>query len=213
MKNKDLIKIWNQVPPNYYEKEIARNLLKRYWHTLKVSTFRKLTKNLRPKKILDVGCASGRMANEVSKIFPEAKISAIDAYSKTINYGKKKYPHINFSVEDAHKLSFKSSTFDLVICYEVIEHVVDPKRVLAEIRRVMKKNGRALVVMDSGNWLFRIVWFISENTISRVWQGAHLHPFKHRELENAIKKVGFKIVNKHFSHFGMEVSFYLKNIK
>lgn len=207
---KELVKIWNQVPADYYEKGIKSNILKRHWHTLKINTFQRLISKLNPKTILDVGCASGRMANEVSKIFPKAKISAIDIYSNAINFGKKKYPNINFKLSDAHKLPFKKNSFDLVICYEVIEHVIDPGKVLAEIKRVLKPNGRAIVAMDSGNWLFRIIWFISEKTISKVWQGAHLHPFKHIELEKEIKKATLKIIKKKFSHYSMEVSFLLK---
>jgi len=207
---KELKNIWNQVPANYYEKEIAKNYLKRYWHTLKVDTFQKLTAKLNPKTILDVGCASGRMANEISKIFPRARITGVDAYKRAVEFGKKAYPHINFKLADAHKLPFKTSSFDFVVCYEVIEHLIDPLVALKEMKRVLKKDGRAIVAMDSGNWLFRIVWWISEKTISKVWQNAHLHPYRHTELEKVIKQAGFKIIKRHFSHFSMEVSFLLK---
>ncbi|HSX48994.1 MAG TPA: class I SAM-dependent methyltransferase [Candidatus Saccharimonadales bacterium] len=207
---KQLVKIWNQVPPDYYQKEIAKNPLKRFWHTEKVDTFKKLTKGKNFKNILDVGCASGRMANEISKIFPNAKMTGVDAYGKAIEYGKKTYPNIKFRVADAHKLPFKANSFDLVICYEVIEHLTNPLKALQEMKRVLKKDGLAIITMDSGNILFRIVWWVSENTISSVWQNAHLHPFKHTELEKVIKKSGLKIVKKQFSHFSLEVSFVTK---
>lgn len=207
---KQLVKIWNQVPVDYYQKEIANNHLKRFWHTEKVNTFKKLIKGRKFKRILDVGSASGRMANEISKIFPEAKITGVDAYKRAIDYGNRVYPHIQFKVADAHKLPFKSGIFDLIICYEVIEHLVDPLTALKEMKRVLSKDGRLIVAMDSGNWLFRIVWWISEKTISSVWQNAHLHPYKHRELEKVIKESGLKIVRKRFSHFSMEVSFLLR---
>ncbi len=210
LNQKQLTKIWNQVPADYYETEIAKSFLKRHWHTLKVNTFKELTIDLKPKTILDDGCASGRMANEVSKIFPKAKVSAVDVYQKALDFGKKNYKHIKLRKADAHKLPFRANTFDLVINYEVIEHLVNPEKALQEMKRVVKKNGRVIVAMDSGNWLFRIVWWISEKTISKVWQGAHLHPFKHQELETLIKKVGFKILEKRFSHYGMEVSFLLE---
>ena len=205
-----LQKIWDQVPANYYEHEIAKNPVKRLWHTLKVLNFKKLTQNKNPKNILDVGCASGRMANEISKFFPQSRITAVDVYRKAIEFGQKAYPQINFKVADAHKLPFKSNSFDLVITYEVIEHLAHPLKALTEMKRVMKKNGNAIIVMDSGSVLFRIVWWISEKTVSRVWLGAHLHPYKHDELQMVIKKAGFKILKKHFSHLGMEVSFVLK---
>lgn len=210
MNNKSLIKIWNQVPADYYQKETKRSPLKHYWHAQKIQNFKELVGKKQFKRILDVGCASGFMTNEISKIFPKTKIVGVDAYSKAVNYGKKIYPHIEFLVSDAHKLPFSRNSFDLVICYEVIEHLLDPESALQEIKKVLQKNGTAIVAMDSGNWLFRIVWWISEKTISRVWQRAHLHPYHHSELEKLIKKSGFKIHKKYFSHFGMEVSFVLK---
>ena len=42
--------------------------------------------------------------------------------------------------------------------------------------------GVFILAMDSGSWLFRVVWFIWENTTGKVWKGAHLHPFNHEQL-------------------------------
>ena len=150
------------------------------------------------------------MTNEISKVFPKSKIVGIDTYPAAIAYGKKRYPHIKFLVGNAHKLPFPSNSFDLIVCYETIEHLTSPKKALSEIRRVMKKSGVAIVTMDSGSFPFRIVWWFWEKTYGKVWQGAHLHPFHHTELESIIKKSGLKINKKHFSHFGMEVSFVVR---
>ena len=152
------------------------------------------------------------MANRVSKIFPESQITGVDVYPAAVNFANIKYPHINFLVTDAHKLPFNNNTFDLVICYETIEHVIEPKIILQEIKRVTKKDGRVIIAMDSGNLLFRMIWPVWEKTFGRAWQGAHLHPFHHNDLEKVIQEAGYKIIRKHFSHLGMEVSFLLKKV-
>lgn len=46
-----------------------------------------------------------------------------------------------FRNEDLEKQTFKSSTFDIVITLDVMEHVYDPKRVFSEIARTLKKDG------------------------------------------------------------------------
>lgn len=208
--HKQLKKIWQQVPADYYQQGIKNNLFQYLWHTRKLQIFKKLTKGRKYRKILDVGCASGLMTNKVAKQFPGSQIFGVDVYQKAIKYAKLKYPHINFIVADAHILPFQSSTIDLLICYETVEHVLDPVQALKEIRRVIKKGGYALVAMDSGSLLFRIVWWFWEKTKGSVWQNAHLHPFHNHDLEHLIKKAGFKILKKQFSHLGMEVSFLLK---
>lgn len=210
MLNKKLSKLWYQVPADYYEQSTKNNILQWFWHSQKVDNFKRLVDKSHFNNILDVGCASGFMANKVSQIFPDSQITAIDVYQPTISYGKKHYPHIKFLVGDAHQLPFRGNSFDLVICYETVEHVEKPEQVLKEIKRVMKKNGRAIIAMDSGNLLFRLVWWFWEKTGGKAWQNAHIHPYHHQELEEIIKNAGFKIVKKHFSHLGMEVSFLLK---
>lgn len=209
-KNKKLEDIWNQVPTDYYEKGVKENILQRIWHTKKLYAFKQIANGVKCKRVLDIGCAGGTFTNNVSQVFPQAKITGIDVYSRAIKYGKKEYPHINFILADAQNIPFKDKSFDLVICYETIEHLINPLGALKEIRRVLKNDGVALIAMDSGSLLFRIVWWFWEKTKGKVWKDAHIHRLSHNDLETAIKKAGFKIRLKHFSHLGMEVSFVLK---
>lgn len=153
-KSKKIEDIWNQVPPDYYEKGVKTNIFQRIWHTKKLSTFKQIVNGIKCKRVLDVGCAGGTFTNNVSRIFPQAKITGIDIYSRAIEYGKKGYPHINFICADVHNIPFRNRAFDLVICYETIEHLIDPLEVLKEIKRVLKKDGVALIAMDSGSVFF-----------------------------------------------------------
>ncbi|QQG43461.1 MAG: class I SAM-dependent methyltransferase [Candidatus Daviesbacteria bacterium] len=209
-KEKTLTAIWQQVPADYYDQGMQNNFLQFIWHRQKWTFFRKLMEGVKFKLILDVGCASGTFTNRLTELFPQAKIYGVDAYSSAIKFAQKKYPHLNFLKADAHQLPFKQNSFDLVICYETIEHVVDPLQVLRQMHRILKKDGLAILAMDSGNLMFRTIWWFWGKTKGRVWEGAHLHPFHHDHLEEIVQKSGFKIQQKKFSHFGMEVVFVLK---
>ncbi len=149
------------------------------------------------------------MISEIAQVYPHARYFGIDVYDKAIASAKKKYSHINFNVASAQELPFKNNYFDLILFYETIEHVENPAKCLKEIKRVLNKNGNLIVAMDSGSLLFKVVWFVWENTKGRVWKNAHLHPFHHQELEQLIRKANFKINEKIFSFFGMEVTFIL----
>lgn len=210
MKNHRLYNIWNQVPVTYYQQGIKNNIFQWIWHTHKINIAKKLLKELNFKNCLDVGCASGYMVSEIAKAYLDRKYFGIDVYDKAIEYAKSMYPDIKFLVASADKLPFPSSSFDLIICYETIEHVENPRATLKELRRVLDEDGRLILAMDSGSFLFRIIWFIWEHTKGRVWQGAHLHPFQHNKLERLLSLSGFKIDKKIFSHFGMEIIFILK---
>src|SRR3989344_5375909 len=199
---KRLNQIWAQVPVDYYDKGFAKNPLQRLWHTQKLKQVIKLLPR-NAKNILDVGCSSAVLTEKISKHLPKSKITGVDSYKKAIDFAKVKYPHIKLLVADVHNLPFENQTFDLVICTETLEHVIDPKRALLEIKRVLAKNGKAIISMDSGSLLFRIVWYFWTKTKGRVWQNAHLHQFNAKLLEALIRKAGFKITKKVYSHLGM----------
>ena len=208
---KKLKEIWAEVPPDYYFK---LNFLQNLWHEWKWLVIKYLvSKNGKaPKTILEVGCNAGHLSGLLHTIFPKAKITGIDVYDEPIIEAKKRYRGITFKIADAHTLPFADRSFDLVVCSETIEHVVDPGKVLHEISRVLNKNGEALVEMDSGSLLFRVIWW-GWTTFGKgiVWKNAHLHPFTARELEGLIRSNGFTIDQKTFSHFGMAVSFLVSN--
>lgn len=204
-----LYEVWDQVPVDYYQSGVKKSFLQKLWHKRKLDLAKKILEKQKFNNCLDVGCASGYMVSEISRVFPNALYHGVDSYDKVIEYGKKKYPHIKFKVANAEKLPFKAQEFDLIICYETIEHITKPLKALEEMKRILKKGGRLILTMDSGSLLFRIVWYFWENTKGRVWKGAHLHPFHHEELTDLIKKAGFKINKKFFSHLGMEVTFVL----
>jgi ubiquinone/menaquinone biosynthesis C-methylase UbiE len=113
----------------------------------------------KPQEILDIGCGTGHLANEIKKIYPSANITGIDISKKAITIGKKKYKQITLLQGDAEKnLPFASVHFDLVISGEHIEHLQDPDTYLSEINRVMKKDGILLLTTPNlGYWASRIL--------------------------------------------------------
>lgn len=211
MKNIKHNHIIEQVPPDYYQTGVKKNMLQRIWHINKLIEVLKETKNFKTlSNVLDVGCASGWFVSEISKRYPEANYYGIDIYDKGIKYANKMYPHIKFSLADAHQIPYKNNLFDLVICTEVLEHVDDPKAVLLEIKRVLKKGGKAIIELDSGSPLFSIVWFLWRKSKGSVWDEAHVHSFNSKKLEKMSLDCGFKILKKRKFNLGMAMIFTLE---
>lgn len=199
--------IWNEVPVDYYQKGVLKNPLQAKWHFGKL---RRITRIITESKkghssILDVGCASGWFLNEIAKQFPSALCTGVDVYEDAIAYGKKMYKHLNLQTADGHKLPFKDESFDIVICCEVLEHVVDPGVVLSEIKRVLKKDGVAVIEMDSGNFLFKLAWYFWTHVRHGVWEHAHIQVFDAKKLATDIKKAGFTIEKTKYFNFYMAV--------
>ena len=211
MNKAELEKIWSQVPVDYYEKGIVRNLGQRYWHKQKFLVIKKLLADFFPGKILDIGSNGGGLTAKIANLFPKAKTVGIDVYEKSVFHASSLHPNITFLVADGRNLPFKNNHFDLILCLETLEHVVDPNKTLLEIKRCLTKNGRAVISMDSGNLLFRIIWFFwIRFGKGRVWRGSHLTHFNKKILKEIILKNGFLIEREIVSHFGMAVTLQLK---
>lgn len=207
----DLEEIWEQVPPDYYQNSIETNFLQRMWHTKKLKIIAKLMgaeKNI-SKNVLDVGCASGWFLSEFALRYPKAVFAGVDVHKKAIDYGKKRYKNLKLICSDAHSLPFSNGSFDVIICAEVLEHVENPKKVLKEIKRVLSKDGIAIIEMDTGNFLFRLVWYWWTHLRRGVWRNSHIHTFNTKILEDMIKHSGFNIKQKKVFNYSMAVIFKL----
>ncbi len=97
---------------------------------------------IRQKKVLDLGCGSGYGSFELIKLGAK-KVEAVDISSKAINYAKKNYHHKNlfFRVADATSIPFPDNSFDVIVSFEVIEHIKNYQMFIKEAFRVLKKPG------------------------------------------------------------------------
>lgn len=214
MKNHDksFEEIWHQVPPDYYQHGVQKNILQRIWHINKLSFVTQVIKseNNNPRNILDVGCASGWFLAQLKKEFRGSEAFGIDVYGKAIDYGKKIYKNIHLKKADAHKIPFPGNSFDVIVCCEVLEHVENPEQVIREMKRVLRRNGTLVVEIDTGNWLFKLVWYFWTNLRKGVWRDSHIHIFNTERLKKLFVKNGLKMNQIQFFNFSMAVIFTLK---
>lgn len=183
------------VPPGWYYFSIKENFLQRYWHKRRFEEIAKLTEpaNL----VLDVGCADGMFTNEICKKAKAKKVIAIDVLKHEIAWAKKHWQNnkkITFKVADAHKLPFKTASFDAAFSLEMLEHVFEPVTVLKEIRRVMKKGAYAVFLVPSDSNLFKLVWFFWTLYRGRIWKDTHIQTYRKDYLVTVCKNSGFKVV-------------------
>ena len=119
---------------NYYQK--ARNAILSS-QSDEIHLLIELGKNA--KRILDIGCGEGTRLFLVSG--KKAKGIGVDISEKAIRLAGRQYPQFNFCVADSSRLPFASNTFDLVYSAFVLEHVLDPEKIINEAIRVTKSGG------------------------------------------------------------------------
>jgi len=104
-------------------------------------------------QVLEVGCGSGYILNLIDK----GELHGIDLSNAAITWAKDKLKHKpnvkHLSVQPAEKMTFPDNSFDVVFCSEVIEHVPDPQKLLAEIFRVAKPDARIVITFPNEGFI------------------------------------------------------------
>ena len=93
-----------------------------------------------PKKVLEVGSRSAINQEDICNLRP------LLVQSQYLGVDMQKGPGVDL-VADATQLPFPDQSFDLVMCFETLEHADNPWKIVAEIERVCKKNG--IIILSS----------------------------------------------------------------
>lgn len=107
--------------------------------------------NLSKAKVIDVGCGSGIFSNLAASMNYQVLGMDISHNAvKVLNKRYKKNKNLKFLQATAEKIPARSKSADLILCFEVLEHLVNPSVSLSEIHRVLKDNGLAIISVP--NW-------------------------------------------------------------
>jgi SAM-dependent methyltransferase len=99
----------------------------------------------RDRDVLDAACGVGYGSAEVGRV--ARRVLGVDVDPEAVAYARSRYaaPNVEFAVMDLASLPLDDESFDTVCAFEAIEHVSAPEAVLAEVARVLRRDG-ALVV-------------------------------------------------------------------
>ncbi|MCC5964392.1 MAG: 3-demethylubiquinone-9 3-O-methyltransferase [Rhodobacteraceae bacterium] len=149
------------------------------------------------RDVLDLGCAGGFMAEAlddrgatVTGIDPAADaIAAARAHAAQHGRG------IRYDVGVGENLPYPDASFDAVVCVDVLEHVQDLSRVLAEVTRCLRPGGLFLFDTINRNLLARLATItVAEDILRLLPKGTHDPSMfiKPAELRAAMQTAGLE---------------------
>jgi arsenite methyltransferase len=150
------------------------------------------------ERLLDIGCGPGFVCAELAAaVGREGAVAGVDASTSMLALARRRLAdHSNVSLReaDAVRLPFDDASFDGAVSTQVYEYVADIDAALAELARVLKPGGRALV-LDT-DWP-SICWHSSDpERMTRVlaaWDEHLAHPALPRVLSSKLRASGFRI--------------------
>lgn len=143
-------------------------------------------------KILDIGCNYGSLIFNLYSLGYK-NVFGIEIDKDSIEKGKIFYPEIsnNLITHKAGIIPFETGVFDIVLMFDVIEHVPDIDNFLKnEVHRVIKKDG--IFIFQTPNKPMNIIWVYIDNLSFNVkWWEEHCSLQTIWSLRKLLKKSGF----------------------
>jgi 2-polyprenyl-3-methyl-5-hydroxy-6-metoxy-1,4-benzoquinol methylase len=146
------------------------------------------TNLLRPgDRILEIGCGIGTIVAELAKQGYDA--TGTDISRVAIEYGRAKYGDIRLEVQPAEELPYADGMFDVVLSFDLFEHIGRIDRHVGEVARVLKPSGHYL--FETPNKLSNV---IAETLAYRSLKWRRVHPSLHTpgQLRRRLARHGFE---------------------
>lgn len=130
-------------------------------------------------RVLEVGFGAGFGADVLAQA--GHRVIAVDPSAQAVAYAGHRYPGVRFARADGCRLPFLSGVFDVVVTFQVIEHLVDDQGFLGELRRVMAPGG--CLYITTPNRRLRLLPF------QRPWNPYHVREYSDRGLRAVLGPV------------------------
>lgn len=130
---------------------------------------------------LEAGCGTGFVLRAVAQSRPWARIAGSDIFIEALRLSKGRVPEAEFFLMDILQVPFENE-FSLIGIFDVLEHIDDDNRALANLRRALRPGGGLLITVPHHPEL----WSPSDI------YARHKRRYSYRLLEEKLRVAGFR---------------------
>lgn len=148
-------------------------------------------------RVLDVGCSSGHFGEALIQL-KGCKVTGIDLDVDDIASAKKVLTEAYVMNVDDMKNMVSLGKFDVIIFADVIEHLIDPRQTLKNMRKLLKKDGRIIFsIPHMGHVSVRLDLLGGEFAYrdKGLLDRTHLHFYDSKEVQDVFSDSGY-VINK-----------------
>lgn len=98
-------------------------------------------------RVLDLGCAEGATLVHLGRTKDAV---GLDIFESKLAFARSRLPNVEFVLGSADALPFADASFDHILIRDVIHHIQDPSKVVAECARVLSPGGRLDILEPNG---------------------------------------------------------------
>lgn len=177
-----------------------------WWHVAKRRLVQQEIKNsqinLQDKIVLDVGCGTGAMMEEMQKF--GGNVFGIDGSDESITFTQKRGLKNIQKVNLEQPLPLKDSSYDYLICLDVLEHIENDHQLVAEFYRILKPGGKLLLTVPA----YQFMWTYWDEVLG------HKRRYRKANLIKLLKSANLKVTRaSYFYSFLFPVAFVFRHVK
>lgn len=155
-------------------------------------------------KLLELGCGGGRFLRGIAAARPGLALVGIDLSRRALAAAAARTPGAEFRRVESPEAALPATDgeFDALCVFDVLEHVPDPARTLAEVRRVLRAGGIFhLHVPCEGDALSLWRWLPGQRGPRALKRGlaGHVHTFRRAEIGRLLDSAGFTVLRRRHS--------------
>ena len=149
------------------------------------------------KKVLDIGCATGRVAEKLRKE-KNCFVVGIEVNEAMAEIAKKRCGKVIVAnAEKVKKINFPKGYFDIIIYADVLEHCSNPGEILVNLREYLSDRGYLLIsVPNVANWEIRLRLLMGKFDYKggTILDTGHLKFFTLSSITRLIEQSGYEVV-------------------
>jgi SAM-dependent methyltransferase len=136
------------------------------------------------RDLLEIGCGTGYVLDRLHRAFPDIAMSGTEYFEEGLAYARTRLGDAaRLGVADATRLDVREA-FDVVGAFDVVEHIEDDRRVLANVHAALRPGGGALLTVPQHAWL----WSATDVAAH------HVRRYSRADLREKLVAAGFEIV-------------------
>ncbi len=153
------------------------------------------------ERVLDIGSGPGLLARDMAEaVGAEGRVRGVDLSAGMLALSKARcaaQPWVAFEIADAAGLPYPDAAFDAAVSTQVYEYVPDIPAALAELHRVLRPGGRALILdTDYDSLVMNTRDQARMDRIMAAWDEHFVHAGLPRVLASRLREAGFTVVRR-----------------
>jgi len=160
------------------------NLAVRFVHRNRLKSIAAELPSGRVLKILDAGCGEGHWLEAARERAPGNDYYGFDVIKVAVNSAKERCPFAKIQLGDIAAMPAPDNFFDVIVCTEVLEHIIDYESAVKEMKRVLRPSGFLILTFPNEfNWTIGR-WLLGRKPVKIV---DHINAFTPGTMKDIVK--------------------------